>query len=258
MSKLKSAFVRTGVAAAMTAALAGQAYAMDFEAGDWKGSWTSTFSIGSSWRAHDISPALVGLSAPSVGITNIGKNSVDEGDLNYKKGDDFTTLAKLFTEVEMKNGDMGFLVRGKAWYDYTLKETNPNYGNEANGYSSHTPLNDSGLAPLQKYSGTYLLDAYVYDTFQVGGESLQVRVGNQVVNWGEALFIQGVNYINPIDVPTRMPSLLYCVEKTEGSDLPSGVSLPVSRLSPLSESNHIASNSDKNFCRITTNDGSLK
>ena len=201
MSKLKSAFVRTGVAAAMTAALAGQAYAMDFEAGDWKGSWTSTFSIGSSWRAHNISPALVGISAPSVGIANIGKNSVDEGDLNYKKGDAFTTLAKIFTEVEMKNGDMGFLVRGKAWYDYTLKETNPNYGNEANGYSSHTPLNDSGLAPLQKYSGTYLLDAYVYDTFQVGGESLQVRVGNQVVNWGEALFIQGVNYVNPIDVP---------------------------------------------------------
>lgn len=201
MSKLKSAFVRTGVAAAMTAALAGQAFATDFEVGDWKGSWSSTFSIGSSWRAHDISPALVGLSAPSVGITNIGKNSVDEGDLNYKKGDDFTTLAKLFTEVEMKNGDMGFLVRGKAWYDYTLKDTNPNYGNEANGYSSHTPLNDSGLAPLQKYSGTYLLDAYVYDTFQVGGEALQVRVGNQVVNWGEALFIQGVNYVNPIDVP---------------------------------------------------------
>ena len=201
MSKLKSAFVRTGVAAAMTAALAGQAYAMDFEAGDWKGSWTSTFSIGSSWRAHNISPALVGVDAPVVGIQNIGKNSVDEGDLNYKKGDAFTTLAKIFTEVEMKNGDMGFLVRGKAWYDYTLKDTNPNYGNEANGYSSHTPLNDSGLAPLQKYSGTYLLDAYVYDTFQVGGESLQVRVGNQVVNWGEALFIQGVNYVNPIDVP---------------------------------------------------------
>jgi len=191
-----------GIAAAVALTCAGQAFAYDFDVGDWKGSWTSSFSVGSSFRAHDPSPALVGATGPIVGITPFGKNTTDEGNINYGKGDAFTTLAKIITEVEMKNGDMGFLLRGKVWYDYTLKQTNTKYGNEANGYSSHTPLNDSGLAPLNKYSGSYLLDAYVYDTFQVGGESLQVRVGNQVVNWGEALFIQGVNYINPIDVPS--------------------------------------------------------
>lgn len=47
-----------------------------------------------------------------------------------------------------------------------------------------------------------LLDAYIYDSYDVGGETLQVRVGNQAVNWGESLFIQGVNQINPIDVPS--------------------------------------------------------
>jgi hypothetical protein len=30
---------------------------------------------------------------------------------------------------------------------------------------------------------------------------VQVRLGNQVINWGESIFIQGVNQINPIDVP---------------------------------------------------------
>ena len=29
---------------------------------------------------------------------------------------------------------------------------------------------------------------------------LQVRVGNQVINWGESLFVQGINQINPIDL----------------------------------------------------------
>ena len=46
-------------------------------------------------------------------------------------------------------------------------------------------------------------------------------------------------------VPTRMPSRLYSVEKTDGSGLPSGVSLPVSRLSPFMQSNHSLSNSRK-------------
>ena len=30
---------------------------------------------------------------------------------------------------------------------------------------------------------------------------LQMRLGNQVINWGESVFIQGVNQFNPIDVP---------------------------------------------------------
>ena len=46
-----------------------------------------------------------------------------------------------------------------------------------------------------------LLDAYVYGSFDVGDSDLQLRLGNQVVNWGESIFIQGVNQINPIDVP---------------------------------------------------------
>ena len=46
-----------------------------------------------------------------------------------------------------------------------------------------------------------LLDAYVYGSFDFEGTNLQLRLGNQVVNWGESIFIQGVNQINPIDVP---------------------------------------------------------
>ena len=198
------AFARSAVAGAIAMALAGQAYALDFEFGDgWVGSWTSSFSIGTSIRARNPSPALVGTSSPLVGIAPIGKNSVDEGDINYGKGDPFTTLAKIFTEVEFKKGSMGGLIRAKAWYDYTLKNSNPQYGHEPNGYSSKRPLNDRDQPPLLKYAGTYLLDAYVYNTWDLGpSTSLQIRVGNQVANWGESVFVQGVNYVNPIDVPS--------------------------------------------------------
>ena len=62
-------------------------------------------------------------------------------------------------------------------------------------------LSDDGFEDEQKFDNVYLLDAYVYGSFAVGSSDLQVRLGNQVVNWGESVFIQGVNQINPIDVP---------------------------------------------------------
>ena len=42
----------------------------------------------------------------------------------------------------------------------------------------------------------------------------------------------------PMLVPSLMPALLYSVENMLGSGLPSGVRLPVSRLSPLRQSIH--------------------
>jgi hypothetical protein len=54
---------------------------------------------------------------------------------------------------------------------------------------------------MNKYDGIELLDAYVYNTFEIGDRPLQLRLGRQVVNWGESLFIQGINQLNPIDVP---------------------------------------------------------
>ncbi len=47
-----------------------------------------------------------------------------------------------------------------------------------------------------------VLDAYVYGNFALndGANPLSIRVGNQVLSWGESTFIQhGIN-ITPIDV----------------------------------------------------------
>ena len=62
-------------------------------------------------------------------------------------------------------------------------------------------LSDRGFEAEQQFENVYLLDAYVYGSFAVGNTDLQLRLGNQVINWGESIFIQGVNQINPIDVP---------------------------------------------------------
>ncbi|MGB6115545.1 MAG: DUF1302 family protein, partial [Comamonas sp.] len=49
--------------------------------------------------------------------------------------------------------------------------------------------------------GFDLYDAYVYGDFDIGGSPLTVRAGNQVINWGEALFRSGgISQTNAADI----------------------------------------------------------
>ena len=163
-----------------------------------------------------------------------GQQSAGDGNLNYAKGDMFSQPWKLISDVEYKKGDFGGLVRIKAWYDYALSERKVRFGSQANNFNGERPgllsglplcapgtnaancmanslpgqnvwprakLSDKGFETEQKFSNLMLLDAYAYGTFHPGSTDLQLRLGNQVVNWGESVFIQGVNQINPIDVP---------------------------------------------------------
>ena len=166
-----------------------------------------------------------------------GNHAAGDGNLNYASGDRFTTPFKVVTDVEFKKGDFGALVRAKAWYDEALNDEKVRVGAQSNefngvrpglgpvpGYGLCTPatpagtpclpvsppgqnlwpkaeLRDTGFEAEQKFDNVYLLDAYVYGSFAVGDSDLQLRLGNQVINWGESIFIQGVNQINPIDVP---------------------------------------------------------
>ncbi|MBN0328976.1 DUF1302 family protein, partial [Pseudomonas aeruginosa] len=60
---------------------------------------------------------------------------------------------------------------------------------------------DSGRKTMVKSSGAELLDAFIYNNYAIGDLPGSVRLGKQVVNWGESTFIQnGISAINPIDV----------------------------------------------------------
>jgi hypothetical protein len=170
-----------------------------------------------------------------------GNHAAGDANLNYDKDDLFTAPLKLITDLEYKTGRFGALLRAKAWYDYALEERKVRVGSQANNYNGVRPglgpvagfrpcvtadenvnwkavgcmpmspagqnlwpeakLSDDGFEDEQKFTNVYLLDAYVYGSFAVGNSDVQLRLGNQVINWGESVFIQGVNQINPIDVP---------------------------------------------------------
>src|SRR5690606_4928009 len=49
-------------------------------------------------------------------------------------------------------------------------------------------------------SGGEILDAFIYHNYAIGNQPGSVRLGKQVVSWGESTFIQNsINAINPVD-----------------------------------------------------------
>jgi hypothetical protein len=172
----------------------------------WSGSLNVGLSVGTSVRDQAPDSKLYsradGVRA-GLGTNGTGATNTDSGNVNYSKGDSFSTLAKATFDFSMKKQDYGFFVRAKAWYDHALEEGEVNQGNGASGYlpvTGRRSLSDNGFDPLGRFSGAEILDAYAYTGFELGGQPGQVRLGRQVVNWGESLFIQGINQVNPIDL----------------------------------------------------------
>lgn len=162
----------------------------------------SQLSIGASWLLDDPSPDTYFAGNTFGGVPGTGFGSAtDDGTLNFKGGETFSQVFKGFTEFNLSKDNYGFFARSKFWYDYELDKGDRPHGNSANGYAAGEPLSDEGFSDFAKFSGIELLDAYAYVTFDWGNVPINLRLGRQVVNWGESIFIQGgLNAINPIDV----------------------------------------------------------
>lgn len=195
---------RTALAVALMVAFSGAANAFEFETENgWRGSFNNTVSVGASWRAEEADPKLYSRGdGLAVGKSDgRGGTNTDSGTLNWGEGDRFSTLFKLVSELSLSKGEMGGFARVKAWYDQALNDEDVRRGNGDDGYRGGHPLKDDSQPALNKFQGVALLDAYAYNTFDLGDKALQLRAGRQVVNWGESLFIQGLNQLNPLDVP---------------------------------------------------------
>lgn len=156
---------------------------------DVEGSFSSQISVGSSWRMSEPDEALL---AP-------GNNN--DGNANFEKGDAFSQIIKGSHDLHLRSGDHGVFIRGKYWHDFALEDTKVAHGHGANGFAENEKLNDKDFNELSKFSGAALLDAYVYGMYEIGYTPIDIRLGRQVVSWGESTFILGgVNSINPVDV----------------------------------------------------------
>lgn len=181
-----------------TAISMNQAQAVEFNLGEIEGRFDSQISIGASWRVNNSSNNLI---SQANGGTSAGSGSYDDGNQNFKQGETFSQIVKGVHDLELSYENVGVFARAKYWYDQELANGSRTHGHAANAYDPGAELNDNGFNDFAQFSGVELLDAYWYGGFDLGDKPLDVRIGRQVVNWGESTFIQGgLNAINPFDV----------------------------------------------------------
>jgi hypothetical protein len=188
------------VAAAVLIALgqagAGPAAAADFEVGAVQGHVDTTVSVGVSARVTDRDCDLIHRTNGGCAESEEYLNS-DDGNLNYDKWDVFSNMYKATVDVELSWKNLGGFFRGSVFYDLVTMETDTDRTPLDRDARYRSSLINSGVVGM----GYQLLDAYLYGNFKVAGRPLDIRVGNQVLSWGESLFFgTSVNAINTIDL----------------------------------------------------------
>jgi len=166
------------------------AYAWDFQNddGSFSGSWDTTISYGQAWRIESRDCRLIAIADGGCGRSP----NIDDGNLNYDT-DMYSRALKVLTELSLNYKGVGAFVRASGLYD------------DAANTTQRTPLSDKSEDLVVSY--TRLLDAFVFAKFDIGKMGAELRLGRQVVSWGESTFIQnGINVINHFDVSAlRVP-----------------------------------------------------
>ena len=165
------------------AAVAMTTQAVEFENDAIEGNLDTTLSYGASLRTSDADPGNIGIAN---GGTRYSVNG-DDANLNYDSGL-FSNVAKGTHDLEVdfkQLQDMSLFLRGTYFVDFE-------------NIRGDSPLSDK--AKREGGRDMELLDAYIsYDL--PTSVPVNIRLGNQVLSWGESTFIQnGINVINPIDV----------------------------------------------------------
>lgn len=221
------------VASAILALASTQASAVNFELGDFEVSFDSTFSLGSSWRVEDrdfnyigksnhpsfnwegYNPALAAAyvntplylgaqkyssadvwAHPAGGYSNNG----DAGNLNWDSGESFSQVFKGLHELDIRKDNYGAFVRFMYFYDFKMMDGDTAYVNPTSN-TQFDPCADKDARDLS-CTDIRLLDAFVYADFDLndGYNPLSIRVGNQVLSWGESTLISHGIAINPVDI----------------------------------------------------------
>ncbi|TBW39639.1 DUF1302 domain-containing protein [Azotobacter chroococcum] len=176
------------LAVACAASLAAPAGAVSFNIGPLEAQLDSSLTLEAGWSTDKADKDLIGADGGR-GLSPIS----DDGRRNFKRGETFAKRLRGVHGLELKRGDSGLFLRGDYWYDFELKDEQRPFKD----------IDDSNRKEGVRSSGARLLDAFVYRNYLVGELPGSLRLGRQVVNWGEGLFLQGgIDAINPLDAQT--------------------------------------------------------
>ncbi len=151
----------------------------------------STSTIGNDSGGHvptsgELGQRVNGSAATSVADFNYA--NVDDGNLNYKKGDIVSAVLKGTHELAVGERNNWAMLGRVTWSsDFAAAQTD------------RTPLADDAKKAMQQ--NISLLDLWASKDFNIGDNSAKFKFGNQVINWGEDIFIiGGINSIHAFDL----------------------------------------------------------
>lgn len=151
------------------------------------------------WRMERQDSNLLGASN---GLLSI---NADDGNLSFDKGDITQNRFSVSSDLDIAyQGDSfsgGVFVRARGFYDDAYSGTSANASSFCNqgltdilgNINTGNCVDFDANKGIKDYhiSRVEFLDAFVYSTFDIGEQSASLRVGDQVVSWGESLALYG-------------------------------------------------------------------
>jgi hypothetical protein len=224
--KFNKSALALGVVSALCFGMSAPASAVSFDWGEVRGTFDSTWTAGASWRVSDrdwdgqigkVNQPQFDWSGYSAfggafGSTKYTSAEIweqpgsyssnnDLSNLLYAKGDTTSEIVKGLHELSLKYKNYGLFLRGMYYYDRKLNDADYDFNDPLTG-ETFDPCEDSKASEVQ-CKDIRLLDAFVYANWDLndGANPLSVRVGNQVVSWGESTLIShGIAEINAVDL----------------------------------------------------------
>ncbi|WP_166646462.1 DUF1302 domain-containing protein [Zavarzinia compransoris] len=188
--------VAAAAAGGLALGLAATAPALEFDLTDEiSGSLIVSLSTGAQFRMADRDPRNYGYYYGG-GLVSSGN---DDGNLNFEKYDPVSQITTASAELSLKWRNLFLFTRGSAFYDTVAA------ANDLADFRPEDRVYTSGRYPEGADNkadwDARVLDYYIGGNFTVFDRNLNLKLGSQVLNWGEALFtVNGISVINPIDV----------------------------------------------------------
>jgi hypothetical protein len=197
---------------AIASSLGSSAWAINFQSDDGaiRGNIDSTVTVGFGVRASDpgcntvigtsFIPGVGDIPTPPSGTAQSGcldslSGYNDQGNLNYQKGQLFTEYLKGTHELIVRfPDDYKFMARGNWVRDFAATQTTDYVSGIGAPSLTDDARQDLGFKAR-------LLDFWASKEFDINDERARVRIGEQVISWGESLFIPGgINQTNAMDL----------------------------------------------------------
>lgn len=153
------------------------ASALDFTTGQgWQINLDTTLAAGIAVRTSNRNQGYIG--AANGGLAQLPNG--DDGDLNIAPGGVASAPLRATEEVSLKGEGFGAFLRATAFWDPVYDGTWPR---------DFKPVNRATARALG--ADARLMDAFVYADMKLFGHNATLRLGNQVINWGESSYLQG-------------------------------------------------------------------